>query len=206
MSTAPSENLNVEIIPVSADRWQDLESLFGPRGAYSGCWCMFWRVKRTDFNKMTGEDRKAALHELTNKNEVPGLLAVIEDQPIGWVSIGPRQAFTALENSRILKRVDDTPVWSIVCFYIAKPFRKKGILSKLLQGAVKYAEKQGAQIVEGYPIDLHTPLLAGQTLHGCSGYMGIASAFTAAGFEKVADASATQRIMRYTVKKTGQPI
>ncbi len=35
-----------EIHPLTPDRWDDLETLFGPRGAYVGCWCMFWRVSR----------------------------------------------------------------------------------------------------------------------------------------------------------------
>jgi hypothetical protein len=71
---------------------------------------------------------------------------------------------------------------------------------ELLRGAVKYAEQQGAKIIEGHPIDMQTDKLAGQKLNSYSGYMGIASIFRAAGFIKVADASETQRIMRYTVK------
>jgi hypothetical protein len=29
-----------EVYPVTADRWPDLEALFGPKGRYAGCWCM----------------------------------------------------------------------------------------------------------------------------------------------------------------------
>jgi GNAT superfamily N-acetyltransferase len=105
----------------------------------------------------------------------------------------------ALENSRILKRVDDTPVWSIVCFFVDTPFRKKGVMAELLRGAVRYAEQNGAQVIESYPLEMQSDKLAGQKLHGFSGYMGIASVFRAAGFVKVSDASETQVIMRYTV-------
>ena len=149
---------------------------------------------------MKGEGRKTLLKNLTSNNQVPGLLAYIGDQPIGWCSIGPREDFGSLERSRTLKRIDTTPVWSIVCFFVAKPYRNKGILSKLLYGAVEYAEQKGAQVIEGYPIDMQTHKLSGQTLKGYSGYMGIASVFTAAGFVKVAEANETQLIMRYTVK------
>jgi GNAT superfamily N-acetyltransferase len=193
-------NFEVKVFPATAERWKDLEALFGPNGAYSGCWCMYWRLKRADFSKMKAESRKALLKNMTSNNEVPGLLAYIDDQPIGWCSIGPREDYASLEKSRTLKRIDATPVWSIVCFFVAKPFRNKGILSRLLHGAVNYAEQQGARVIEGYPIDMQTHKLAGQTLKGCSGYMGIASIFREAGFVKVAEANETQLIMRFTVK------
>jgi len=194
------ERTKVKVFPATAERWKDIQLLFGEKGAYAGCWCMFWRLDRADFKKMKGEGTKAVLKGMTFNNDVAGLLAYVDGKPIGWCSISPRKDYAALENSRILKRVDDKPVWSIVCFFVAKPFRSKGIMSELLRGAVKYAEQKGAKIIEGYPIDMQTDKLAGQKLNSYSGYMGIASVFRDAGFVKVADASETQLIMRYTVK------
>jgi len=200
MSKSLQKNAEVEVFPATDERWKDIESLFGVKGAYAGCWCMFWRLDRGDFKKMKGEGTKAVLKGMTTSNDVAGLLAYVDGQPIGWCSISPRKDYAALENSRILKRIDDKPVWSIVCFFVAKSFRSKGIMSELLGGAVKYAEQKGAEIIEGYPIDMQTDKLAGQKLNSYSGYMGIASIFRAAGFVKVADASETQLIMRYTAK------
>jgi GNAT superfamily N-acetyltransferase len=195
---------DIEVHPATAERWKDIETLFGPKGAYAGCWCMFWRLERADFQKMKGEGNKAVLKDMVDRNKVAGLLAYRDGQPIGWCSIGPRNEFAALEKSRILKRIDDTPVWSIVCFFVAKPFRKTGVMSQLIRGAVRYAIEQGAQIVEGYPIDMQSHKLAGQTLNGYSGYMGIASVFREAGFEQVGEASETQLIMRYERKQAWQ--
>jgi GNAT superfamily N-acetyltransferase len=190
----------IEIQPVTVDRWDDLEALFGANGAYSNCWCMFWRVKRKEFDQLHREGRKAKLHEMTRKNEIPGILAYVAGQPAGWCSVGPRESFLALESSRILKRVDDQPVWSIVCFFVGKGFRGQGMMSALVHGAVAYARSRGARIVEGYPIDLESPKLAGRKLTGCSGYMGIAAAFRQAGFVEVGRASETQLIMRHVEK------
>jgi GNAT superfamily N-acetyltransferase len=200
MTDTVQKPLEVEVAPATVERWDDLETLFGPKGAYSGCWCMFWRLKRSDFNHMSGEDRKAVLKDMTCRNEVPGVLAYVRDQPVGWCSVGPREGYTALEKSRILKRLDDTPVWSIVCFYVAKAFRKRGMMLELVRGAVGYAGQEGARVIEAYPIDMQTHQLAGKKLTGYSGYMGIASIFRAAGFVRVADASETQLIMRYSMK------
>lgn len=201
MTKDSRESVKVELFPATAERWQDIQSLFGEKGAYAGCWCMFWRLDRADFKQMKGDGTKTVLQEMTLNNNIAGLLAYVDEKPVGWCSIGPRNDYAALENSRILKRIDDEPVWSIVCFFVAKPYRSKGIMSELLRGAVDYAEQKGAQIIEGYPIDMQTVKLAGQKLNSYSGYMGIASVFRAAGFVKVADASETQLIMRYVVKK-----
>jgi len=186
----------IQVLPATAERWSDLESLFGTHGAYAGCWCMFWRLNRADFNRLKGDGAKAVLHSMTCKNRVPGLLAYVNGQAAGWCSIGPREHYKALEASRILKRVDDQPVWSIVCFFVTKPFRRQGLMLELLRGAVEYARQQGAQVVESYPIDMQSSRLAGKRLNSSSGYMGIASVFSKIGFVEVGRASETQLIMR----------
>ncbi|MBN2147777.1 MAG: GNAT family N-acetyltransferase [Anaerolineales bacterium] len=190
-------NPEIIVYPATAERWQDLATLFSQQRATSGCWCMFWRLRRADFSKMKDEEKKAALRDLARGGHAPGVIAYDEGQPVGWCSIGPREEFAALERSRILKRIDDAAVWSIVCFFIAKPYRRRGMMTTLIRGAVRYAVEQGAKIVEGYPIDMHSHLLEGKRLTGYSGYMGIASAFKEAGFVQVGEASDTQRIMRY---------
>ncbi len=194
LETAP-----IQILPATAERWPDLEALFGPYGASAGCWCMFWRLPRADNKTLKNEQRKALLRSMTLENRIPGVLAYAGDRAVGWCSIGPRQDFAALETSRILKRVDDQPVWSVVCFYAARPYRRSGLMLDLLKGAIDYARQNGARIVEGYPIDMQSPMLAGKTLKGYSGFMGIASAFRAAGFVEVGRASETQLIMRCTI-------
>ena len=194
-----SENKSVVVQPLTSANWQDLEGLFGAHGAYAGCWCTFWLLKRADFNKMHAEERKAALKDITDRGEGVGVIAYVDGEPAGWCSVGPRQSFRALEASRLLKRVDDAPVWSIVCFFVAKAYRKQGFMTELLRGAVAYAAQQGAKIVEGYPIDLQHPSLAGKNLTQCSGYMGIASVFQKMGFIEVKRASETHLVMRYQV-------
>ena len=100
----------LQVLPVITERWPDLEALFGKNGACQGCWCMFWRAARADFHEASGAGNRAALQELVLAHQVPGLLAYAGEQVVGWCSIGPREQFRALENSRLLKRVDDQPV------------------------------------------------------------------------------------------------
>lgn len=192
----PASRPDLEYHPVTADRWRDLERLFGEHGAYGGCWCMWWRLSRAQFRKQTGQENRQALKAIVNSGHVPGLLAYAQGEPIAWCSLGPRESFPALERSRTLKRIDDQPVWSIVCFFVAKPFRRRGLMVKLLKAALKYTEKHGARIVEGYPVDPR-----GSRMHGYDGYTGVVSTFRNAGFREVLRRSADQPIMRYFIQK-----
>ena len=199
MDPTISETTQVEVVPATAERWLDLEALFGTNGACAGCWCMWWRLSHSEYKRGQGEGNKAALKEMALGDRVPGLLAYVGGRPAGWCSIGPREQFTALEGSRTLTRVDDQPVWSIVCFFVPRPFRRRGLLAELVRGAVRYAQQQGAQIVEAYPIDTQALKLAGKKLTGVGGYMGIASTFERVGFKTAAQRSDRRPVMRYTV-------
>jgi GNAT superfamily N-acetyltransferase len=182
--------------PLTGDRWDDLQALFGERGACDGCWCMFWRLPRADFRALRGQGTKQILHQMALRDEVAGLLAYVDGSPVGWCSIGPRTAYLALEKSRNLKRLDDQPVWSIVCFFMDRAARNQGLMYEMIRGAVAYAKKQGAKMVEAYPTDLQAEEMAGKRLSGDEGYMGIASVFRKAGFVEARRVSETRLIMR----------
>jgi deazaflavin-dependent oxidoreductase (nitroreductase family) len=94
---------------------------------------------------------KAALHAIVDGGRIPGLLAYDDGTPVGWCSVAPREEFVALESSRTLARIDDRPVWSVVCFYIDREFQRNGVGTALLEAAVDHARANGATIVEGYP-------------------------------------------------------
>lgn len=185
------ETARVEFHPVTADRWADFAELFGPKGACAGCWCMFFRQTRKEFDANRGEQNKAAMKALIESGRVPGILAYVDGKPAGWCSVAPREEFTALQRSRTLKPVDDRPVWSVVCFFVARPYRRQGISVRLLQAAVAYARSQGARIVEGYPVE------TAAEYPDTFAYIGLASAFRKAGFTEVARPSERRLIMRY---------
>lgn len=190
----------VEIHRLTAERWDDLVALFGERGAYSGCWCMYWRLPHSEFDALEAPAKKKMLHRLAVKGPVPGLLAYLDGEPAGWCSIAPREEYEALERSRVYKRLDNEPVWSIVCFFMARRVRGQGLMQQMIREAVAYAKSRGAKIVEAYPTDLEAEKLAGRRLGGADGYMGIASIFRKAGFVEMKQASETKLIMRYNIR------
>jgi GNAT superfamily N-acetyltransferase len=151
---------------------------------------MWWRLTRAEFQKRKGEGNKQAMKQIVDSGEVPGILAYSGTQPIAWCSIGPREAFPALQRSRRLRRADNEAVWSVVCFYVAEAFRRKGIMLPLLRAAVEHARAHDATIVEGYPVEPARVKTPG------SGYMGLMPAFQQLGFVEVLRRSEGQAIMR----------
>lgn len=194
-----NENISPTLVckPVTPERRADFERLFESGGSCAGCWCMWWRITRTQFNHQSREEKRQAMLALIEGGTVPGLLGYVEDKPVGWVSVAPREDFPSLNNSRVLGRVDDLPVWSIVCFVVAHAWRKKGLMLPLIQGAVAYAAEHGARIVEAYPQD------SSERISTVSRFVGVYPVFVRAGFEEVARRSETRPIMRLSLPAAG---
>ena len=195
--TRPTQE--IECRTLTPGRWDDLLELFGERGAYSGCWCMFFRTRQAEFDegaRNKGRGNRRAFKKLIDSRKVPGLLAYLDGRPVGWCSVAPRSEFGRVERSPTTKPVDDeSGVWSIVCFYIDRHHRGRRVASALLAGAVEHARKKGARIVEGYPIDSSV-----RKVPNSEGYFGFQSMFEAAGFEEVARRSRSRPLMRYRIE------
>lgn len=193
-------NNSLEFHLLTPERWLDFERLFGKRGAAGGCWCMWWRLPGKEFDAGKGEGNRRAMKAIVDAGRVPGLLAYHRGQPVGWCAVAPRAEYVRLERSRILARVDEEVVWSAVCFYVAKSYRRKGVALRLLKAAVEYVRSRGGKIVEGYAVEpkkSSTPDLFA--------YHGLASMFRSAGFKEVARRSETRPIMRYAIKRETNP-
>jgi GNAT superfamily N-acetyltransferase len=185
--------MSVQIRPVTPSRWDDLERLFGPNGAYANCWCMWWRMPSKEFDG-PGTAKRSGLKRLVDAGRVPGLLAYRGGEPVGWVSISPREEFGRLERSPKLKRVDDRPVWSVVCFYIPRGERGGGLGKALLKGALDHVASRGGGIVEAYPIDTNGRRPSAEV------FTGVASMFERAGFREV-ERRGGRPIMRKRVRR-----
>jgi GNAT superfamily N-acetyltransferase len=183
----------LEFRPLTSETWQDLCTLFAGDSVCRECWCMWWRLSAPDWTRQRGKANREALEAIVRSGKVPGLLAYSEGKPIGWCSGSPREEYARLERSRTLKRIDDKQVWSIVCFFVAKPFRRQGVSTRLLEAAVNYAGSHGARIIEGYPTK------SSNMQQDSHVYTGLASAFQRVGFVDTATNSKTKVIMRYMV-------
>ena len=185
----------LRIRPVSAERWQDLATLFGPNGAYSGCWCMFLRIPSKVFDENCaggGAANREALEALVKSGAEPGLIAYRAGEPVGWVAVAPREDYGRVLRSPIHKPIDDAgPVFSISCFFVAKSARGEGVANALLEAAVTFARESGAKLIEAYPNDV-----GDERCPAAEMWRGSVTQFERAGFEVAARRKPARPILR----------
>jgi len=120
-----------------------------------------------------------------------GLLGYSDGEPVAWCSIAPRATYRNLGG---LTSTSESPeeVWSLVCFFIRREFRGKGLTKRIIEAAVKHAAKHGAKVVEAYPVEPGSPSYR---------FMGYLPTFSAAGFHEVGRAGIRRRVMRRELRK-----
>ena len=172
------------IEPLTPERLPDLATLFAQKGDPKWCWCAWYRARSIDFRTATARDNRELMESATTavaaEGREPGLIAYRHGEPVGWVSVGPREDYDRLQHSKVLAAVDDRPVWSIVCFVVARSSRGQGIATALLAAAVDYARDHGATLLEAYPADVS----AGR-VSAAEAFKGTLGMFERAGFTVV---------------------
>ena len=185
--------MSFEIRPAQADRFEDVEAVFGDNGGWSGCWCQWNRLTNAQFQEQNYEPNRQALRgELAEGHEY-GVLAYEDGEPVGWAALAPRAEYSRLDRSPVTKRIDDQPVWSVTCFVVRRGHRGKGVASALLAGAEQRARAMGATVLEGYPV------VAEERMAPTDAWHGLESMFEDAGFREVARHKPRRPIYRKTL-------
>jgi GNAT superfamily N-acetyltransferase len=174
----------IEVVPATPERWADLVTLMGGNGE-QGCWCQAPRGRAVGYGSSEPGARREALRSQLEEDPPPGMLAYVDGELAGWCGFGPRSNLPRLERSRTIPKVDDLPVWSIVCFLVRVGYRRRGVAAALLDGVVDFARRSGAPGVEAYPIDPE-----GGRVDVGFGYVGVTPMFEKAGFRRVVETSA----------------
>ncbi len=179
-----SERATIDVRPATPERWADVEALLGGDGD-KGCWCQAWRGTDSA-RKALGLTRPGILRDqIEHDVPPPGYLAYLDELPVGWAGVSVRTTTPRLIGSRTIPAVDDLPVWAIGCLRVRPGYRRRGITGALLDGVVTAARTAGAPGVEAYPIDP-----AGRRVDGTLAFVGIASTFDKAGFERILQTAA----------------
>jgi len=141
----------VDVLPLTPERFGDLAALFEEGGDPKWCWCVYFRFRGRDWSDSTAAENRAALESLAERPLAPGLVGYRDGRAVGWVSLGPREDYERLSYSKILAPVDDTPVWSIVCFVVSRKVRGQGVGTAMLGAAIDFARAHGATTLEAVP-------------------------------------------------------
>jgi len=188
--------MTLDIQPLNEDRWPDLETIFHAKGCSiaRGCWCMYYRrsgkAPTLQPDESQSSRNRADLYALASGEVPPGLLGYRNGVPVGWVSLGPREGFSKLARSTVMKPVDQLPVWSIICFVVPSQYRGQGVARQLLTGAIEYSKAQGVQLLEAYPVDLS------ETPEAESLWFGTKTMYDRTGFHEVARRKPGRPVLR----------
>jgi GNAT superfamily N-acetyltransferase len=174
----------IEVVPATPDRWDDVVTILGGNGDL-GCWCQAPRGRAIGHGRAEAGARRKALRSQLDEEPPAGMLAYSEGEIAGWCGFAPRPRLPRLERSRTIPKIDDLPVWSILCFNVRVGYRRRGVAAALLEGVIEYARRSGAPGLEAYPIDPE-----GGRVDTSFGYVGVTPMFENAGFRRVVETSA----------------
>jgi GNAT superfamily N-acetyltransferase len=183
--------LKLMVHEVDASRWPDFERLFESRGGPKACWCMLWRARGAEAKNTKGSARKAAIKARVDDGVPIGLLGYVDGDPIAWCSIAPRSTYRPLGGDDDESSEAPDGVWSLVCFFIHRAFRGRGVTEQLIEAAADFAKRNGATVLEAYPVDPGSPSYR---------FMGYVPTFEAAGFEEIARAGTRRHVMRRSLR------
>lgn len=189
------------VVPANEATWENLQCVLGTRGQGARCQCQRYRLSPGEtFAGTPVEVRADRLREQTNADypeaeSTSGLVAYLDDEPVGWCAVGPRPSYEGLvRHSRVAwdgrnENRTDLSVWAITCVFARAGFRKQGVSRALVRAAVGFARRRGARALEGYPMT-HADAIA-EDMH-----VGTLATFEAADFTEVTRPSVRRAVMR----------
>jgi len=183
--------------PLTPERFEDFADVINPNRRMPHCWCLSHRLRASDIAELGQGNREQAMRRLCEREHPPGVVTYLDGVPVGWCNIGPRAEMPRLDRSKLIRPVDDVPVWSIVCVVVRVGHRRKGVTARLIDGAVEYAASNGAPAVEAYPVEPEG------RMDTTMAFVGTRSMFTRAGFEVIGrTAAVASGLTRLIVRRT----
>jgi GNAT superfamily N-acetyltransferase len=191
----------ISVVPANEASWEDLQTVFGTRGAASRCQCQRYKLRpRESFASFPAEERADRLRQQTDcglraAGRTSGLLAYLGGEPVGWCAVEPRTAYPGLlRNNRVpwagrAEDKTDDSIWAVTCFFTRTGFRKRGVSRALARAAVDFARERGARAIEGYPMTTKNVIL--EELH-----VGTEGVFADARFTEVSRPTLRRVVMR----------
>jgi len=187
--------------PLTPELWPAFERLFGRNGACMGCWCMYWRLPRKEYDAARGDAARRMMKKRVKEGPPPGVLAFAGDEAVGWLQIGPRadapQWNTPRRVSAPLKPEDaaDAAVWAATCFFVKPGMRRQGVTGVLLDAGIDLARANGARAIEACPVETEG------RMDSTSLYVGHVGVFERARFKEIARRKDNRPLMRLELRK-----
>ncbi len=189
--------MDIEVRPATRHRWGDVTAVFAGRRGADACWCQ-------RFCRHESADNQAALEAEIATSSVPiGLVAYLDESPVGWTRVVPRSTLPGVVGNRALWRLfgedgvrGDATTWWVSCFAVRRGQRSHGVGTALLRAAAEFAREHGAAVLDGHPVDVGR-LKAAPSPSAL--FTGTKTMFAAAGFEEIGRTFVSRPVMRKTL-------
>lgn len=197
-----SDRPEITVVPANQAACDDLQTVFGTRGAASRCWCQRFKLRpREAFGSFPVEERAHRLRQQTGCGDpgaspTTGLVAYLGAEPVGWCAVESRTAYEGLvRNSSRAAWVGrdedrtDSGIWAVTCLFTRVGYRRGGVSRALARAAVDFARERGARSLEAYPMT--TTDAIEEELH-----VGTVRTFAEAGLTEIHRPSRRRAVMR----------
>jgi GNAT superfamily N-acetyltransferase len=199
---APVTDAQLTIIGANQASWADLRAIFGTADYPGRCYCQRFKTRDCHWSSLSHGERQNRLREQTHCNNpqaraTTGLVAYLNEEPVGWVAVEPRTAYPRLLRVRTVwsgrqeDKADDS-IWAVTCFVVRKGYRKRGITYPLAAATISFARDHGARALEAYPMIT----LPGKEITWGELHVGSRQVFADAGFTEVSHPSPRRVVMR----------
>jgi len=157
---------------------------FADNPQWAKCYCHYYHVpKAIEWSTLDGPANRQAMTARIDVAEMEGFLAYAGGEVVGWLNAQPRHKLPhACARLGVAPPELDVPAHeaaAIVCFVVAPPWRRRGVATALLDGALTSFAARGIRVVDAYPWK------AGDSATPTDHYHGPLALFLAAGFVAV---------------------
>ncbi|MGB4595254.1 MAG: GNAT family N-acetyltransferase [Anaerolineaceae bacterium] len=174
-------NPNWTIKPLSSETWPAFEQLAAKHnGVWGGCWCTWFHGNTGRLSKEeSNHDYKG---RLTKTGQAHAALVFEGDQAIAWCQFGSPTELPRVHSKKLYQSLDlQPPDYRITCFFVDTDYRKQGVATIAIQGALDMIASLGGGLVEAFPWNLEKKKTSSSML-----FVGTLAMFTKLGFETIA--------------------
>ncbi|WJH36165.1 GNAT family N-acetyltransferase [Paenibacillus sp. CC-CFT747] len=144
----------LRVVPANEASWEDLEVVLGQAKCHAvRCYCQRFKIPSSRWKQVDDDERAFLLRAQTGcgnpeADTTSGLVAYLDDEPVGWCAVEPRTAYPKLKSSRVPwpgrnEDKDDGSVWAVTCFSVRTGYRHRGITYELARAAAAFARERG---------------------------------------------------------------
>ncbi len=188
----------ISVVPADKASWADLEAVLGTVKCHGDkCYCQRFTIPNRRWRAVSDAERADMLRDQVEADPPGGLVAYLDDEPVGWASVRPRPTYPNLLTSRVpwpgrTEDKTDDSVWVVACLITRPGYRRRGISGLLAKAAVDFAREHGARALEAYAMIT----LPGQDIPWGELHVGSVGTYADAGFVEVSRPSKRRVVMR----------